>query len=165
MGEAGSGGEEGGEGGGRSQQDFLDNVFVASVDVVEDLEQVLTKQLPALAVHNGRLRLVVIDSIAAVFRADFDNSRGDLVRDKGVWKCAAEGEGLERKGERKRRGEREGWMETSTPHTHTHTHNPSSTPPHITSPHTSPDTFIFIFTFTHTLTQSHFHAFHSFIHS
>eukprot|EP00941_MAST-03F_sp_MAST-3F-sp1_P001829 g1829.t1 len=65
-----------------------DNVFVMSISDVEDLDNAIATDL-SLIVERENLRLVVIDSIAAVFRGDFGNSRDDLAeRSSWLWKLS-----------------------------------------------------------------------------
>ncbi|KAF3786449.1 DNA repair XRCC3-like protein [Nymphaea thermarum] len=54
----------------------LDNIFLHSVQTADDLLSLLLRLDPILP----RLRLLVIDSIAALFRSEFETSSTDLVR-------------------------------------------------------------------------------------
>jgi DNA-repair protein XRCC3 len=56
---------------------LLDNVFVEPAETADDLWELLHQRVPVLVRAHG-VRLVVIDSIAAVFRADFRNNRAEL---------------------------------------------------------------------------------------
>jgi DNA-repair protein XRCC3 len=61
----------------------LDSVFVLRAPDVETLDSLAEKEIPVLC-DRCRVRLVVVDSIAAVFRGDFDASRGDLA-ERSEW--------------------------------------------------------------------------------
>ncbi|CAN6482803.1 unnamed protein product [Victoria cruziana] len=54
----------------------LDNIFLHSVHTADDLLSLLHRLDPILP----RLRLLVVDSIAALFRSEFETSSADLVR-------------------------------------------------------------------------------------
>uniref|UniRef100_A0A0D9VH67 RecA family profile 1 domain-containing protein n=1 Tax=Leersia perrieri TaxID=77586 RepID=A0A0D9VH67_9ORYZ len=65
----------------KSRPDLLDHVLVAAAHSASDLVSLLSRAQHLLA-HPRRLpvRLIVVDSIASLFRADFDASPADLRR-------------------------------------------------------------------------------------
>uniref|UniRef100_A0A0E0CM32 RecA family profile 1 domain-containing protein n=1 Tax=Oryza meridionalis TaxID=40149 RepID=A0A0E0CM32_9ORYZ len=66
----------------KSRPDLLDRVLVAAAHSPSDLISLLSRAQRLLA-HPGRLppvRLILVDSIASLFRADFDASPADLKR-------------------------------------------------------------------------------------
>jgi RecA/RadA recombinase len=63
------------------ESDPCDNVFVQSVHTIEELLNFLDQTEVLLSRPPGMpVRLVVIDSVAALFRSDFDNTAKDLMK-------------------------------------------------------------------------------------
>lgn len=68
-----------------TKRNFLDDIYLMHANSVEDLHSVLTRDVPVLA-DRSSIKLVVIDSIAAVLRGDFDSSQSDLLeRSYWIW--------------------------------------------------------------------------------
>lgn len=69
----------------KSHTDLLDNVLVAAVHSPSDLLSLLSRAQhhlshPSHSPHRLPIRLILLDSIASLFRADFDASPADLKR-------------------------------------------------------------------------------------
>lgn len=62
---------------------FTDSVYLLQATDIDDLDLLIATKLPVLADRKG-IRLVVLDSIAAVMRGEFDSSREDL-QERSCW--------------------------------------------------------------------------------
>eukprot|EP01098_Paradermamoeba_levis_P012104 TRINITY_DN5230_c0_g1_i3.p1 TRINITY_DN5230_c0_g1~~TRINITY_DN5230_c0_g1_i3.p1 ORF type:complete len:262 (+),score=83.24 TRINITY_DN5230_c0_g1_i3:485-1270(+) len=71
------------------KKDFSSGIFVENCLEVEQLWQIITSKLPIFFNKNKKLRLVVIDSIAALFRADFAFEEAHE-KSKVLWKIASQ---------------------------------------------------------------------------
>jgi DNA-repair protein XRCC3 len=74
----------------KSHPDLLDHVFVAAVHSPSDLLSLLSRAQhhlshPTHSPHRLPTRVILLDSIASLFRADFDASPADLKRRSGLF--------------------------------------------------------------------------------
>jgi DNA-repair protein XRCC3 len=70
-------------------KDLMDNILVNSAATLQDLEDTFFIALPKLLEGNGSIRIVVLDSIASIFRVEF-GMNDHIRRSEAIFKLASQ---------------------------------------------------------------------------